>query len=67
MPPKGSGSGGGDSSDVDSMIRVRLARLPKSGDVWQEAQRDLWLGLPKGSFKLIYKDEAGDRDVLLGV
>jgi hypothetical protein len=33
-----------------------LARLPKSGDVWPEAERKLWLQLLEGSFKLIYKD-----------
>jgi hypothetical protein len=33
-----------------------LKRLPKSGDVWPEAERKLWLQLLEGSFKLIYKD-----------
>jgi hypothetical protein len=48
-------------------IRGLLARLPKSGDVWPEQERNLWLELLKGSFKLIYKDgpsgkkEATDR------
>ena len=34
-----------------------LGRLPKSGDVWPEADRKLWLDLLAGSFKLIYKDK----------
>jgi hypothetical protein len=33
-----------------------LVRLPKSGEVWPEAERKLWLELLSGSFKLIYKD-----------
>jgi hypothetical protein len=37
--------------------QLRLARLPKSGDVWSEADRKLWLNLLEGSFKLIYKDK----------
>jgi hypothetical protein len=35
---------------------AELARLPKSGDVWPEAERKLWLELLAGSFRLIYKD-----------
>jgi hypothetical protein len=34
-----------------------LARLPKTGNVWPESERALWLELLKGSFKLIYKDD----------
>jgi hypothetical protein len=30
---------------------------PKSGNVWPEAERKLWLQLLEGSFKLIYKDK----------
>jgi hypothetical protein len=30
--------------------------LPKTGAVWTEAERKLWLDLLSGSFKLIYKD-----------
>jgi hypothetical protein len=30
-----------------------LKRLPKTGDVWPEADRKLWLQLLEGSFKLI--------------
>ena len=53
----GGGSGdGGPPSGVDPIIQGLLARLPKSGEVWPEADRDLWLDLLKGSFKLIYKD-----------
>jgi hypothetical protein len=58
-PPKsvGGGSGGGESSDIDPIIRGLLARLPKSGDVWPENERKLWLQLLEGSFKLIYKEK----------
>ena len=54
----GSGGGGGNGSgpEVDPIIRGLLARLPKSGDVWPEQERKLWLQLLEGSFKLIYKD-----------
>lgn len=54
----GSGGGNGGSSDVDPIIQGLLARLPKSGEVWPEAERKLWLQLLEGSFKLIYKDTA---------
>ena len=36
------------------------ARLPKSGDVWPEAARKLWLQILEDSFKLIYKDKADE-------
>jgi hypothetical protein len=36
-----------------------LKRLPKSGEVWPEGQRKLWLELLAGSFKLIYQDGLG--------
>jgi len=32
-----------------------LKRLPKSGDLWPEADRKLWLQLLEGSFKLIFE------------
>jgi len=56
---KNSGGNGGDgkSPDIDPIIRGLLARLPKSGDVWPEVERKLWLELLSGSFKLIYKDK----------
>jgi hypothetical protein len=38
-----------------------LSRLPKSGDVWPEADRKLWLQLLEGSFKLIYKDKSDKK------
>jgi hypothetical protein len=53
----GGGNGGGDQPEIDPIIRGLLARLPKSGDVWPEVDRTLWLELLKGSFKLIYKDK----------
>jgi hypothetical protein len=37
------------------------SRLPKSGDVWPETDRKLWLGILENSFKLIYKDK-DDRE-----
>jgi hypothetical protein len=55
----GGGSGGdGGPPKIDPIIQGLLARLPKSGDVWPEAQRKLWLDLLAGSFKLIYKDDS---------
>jgi hypothetical protein len=53
----GGGGGGGGQTDIDPIILGLLARLPKSGDVWPEAERKLWLELLSGSFKLIYKDK----------
>jgi hypothetical protein len=47
----------GRTPEIDPIIRGLLARLPKSGDVWSEADRKLWLNLLEGSFKLIYKDK----------
>jgi hypothetical protein len=67
---KNGGGGGGDGgdggqTDIDPIILGLLARLPKSGDVWLEADRKLWLELLSGSFKLIYKDKKDDgRDAL---
>jgi hypothetical protein len=52
------GGGGGGKGGVDPIIQGLLARLPKSGDVWPEAERKLWLDLLEGSFKLIYRDHA---------
>ena len=50
------GGGGGGPPIIDPIIEGLLKRLPKSGDVWPEAERKLWLQLLEGSFKLIYKD-----------
>ena len=52
--------GSGKTPEIDPIIRGLLARLPKSGDVWPESQRKLWLKLLAGSFKLIYKDAPPD-------
>jgi hypothetical protein len=49
----GAGGGGGPPK-IDPIIQGLLARLPKSGAVWAEAERKLWLQLLEGSFKLIY-------------
>jgi hypothetical protein len=51
------GGGGDDPPVVDPIIAGLLKRLPKSGDVWPEDQRKLWLQLLEGSFKLIYRDK----------
>jgi len=53
-----SGGGGGNENPppIDPIIDGLLKRLPKTGDVWPEADRKLWLQLLEGSFKLIYKD-----------
>jgi hypothetical protein len=54
----GGGSGGdGRQPEIDPIIKGLLARLPKSGDVWPDEERKLWLQLLEGSFKLIYKDK----------
>jgi hypothetical protein len=55
------GNNGGDPPAIDPIIAGLLKRLPKSGDVWPEAERKLWLDLLAGSFKLIYKDKAAGR------
>jgi hypothetical protein len=51
-----SGGGGNEPPAIDPIIQGLLARLPKSGSVWPEDDRELWLELLKGSFKLIYKN-----------
>lgn len=51
------GNGGGQPPAIDPIIHGLLARLPKAGEVWPEAERKLWLELLEGSFKLIYKNE----------
>jgi hypothetical protein len=48
-------------ASIDPIIRGLLARLPKSGDVWPEGQRQLRLELLEGSFKLIYKDKSDSK------
>jgi hypothetical protein len=48
----GDGGGGGKQPEIDPIIRGLLARRPKSGDVWPDAERKLWLQLLEGSFKL---------------
>jgi hypothetical protein len=40
------------------IIQGLLSRLPKSGDVWPEADRNLWLDLLAGTFKLICRDKS---------
>jgi hypothetical protein len=61
---KNGGDDGGLPPGIDRIILGLLARLPKSGEVWPEAEQKLWLDLLAGSFKLIYKDisqkEGGD-------
>jgi hypothetical protein len=57
---KGEFNGGNDGDEppkIDPTIQRLLSRLPKSGDVWPEEQRKLWLRLLEGSFRLIYKDK----------
>jgi hypothetical protein len=61
LPDRGSGDGGGEPPRIDPIIQGLLSRLPKSGDVWPEADCKLWLQLLEGSFKLIYKDKAADQ------
>ena len=52
------GGGDPDLGHIDPIIMGLLARLPKVGEGWSEASRDLWLDLMKNSFKLIYRDES---------
>lgn len=60
----GGGNGGdGDQPDIDPIIHGLLARLPKSGAVWPDTERKLWLDLLAGSFKLIYKDSIPSVDI----
>ena len=54
------GGGGNDPPAVDPIIAGLLKRLPKSGDVWPESERKLWLELLSGSFRLIYKDKPAE-------
>ena len=57
----GNGNGGGNGPtppEIDPIIKGLLARLPKAGETWPDAERKLWLQLLEGSFKLIYKDKA---------
>jgi hypothetical protein len=54
---------GDEPPDVDPIIAGLLKRLPKSGDVWPEGERKLWLQLLEGSFKLIYKDAPDESPI----
>lgn len=56
--PELGGGGGGEPPAIDPIIAGLLKRLPKTGDVWPDTERKLWLQLLEGSFKLIYKDRA---------
>jgi hypothetical protein len=60
----GGGPGGGEPPAIDPIIQGLLSGLPKSGEVWPEAERKLWLDLLAGSFKLIYKDKPDMNDVM---
>ena len=55
-----SSGGGGGPTGIDPIIMGLLKRLPKSGYVWPETDRKLWLELLEGSFKLIYKEKDVD-------
>lgn len=45
-----------DAGELDPLIQGLLSWPPKSGGVWPSANRELWLDLLEGSFRLIYKD-----------
>lgn len=60
----GGGGGGSEPPRIDPIIQGLLSRLPKSGEVWPEPERKLWLDLLAVSFKLIYKDAPNDRGLL---
>jgi hypothetical protein len=57
----GSGGGNGGPPDVDPIIAVLLARLPKAGSEWPQAERKIWLDLLEGSFRLIYSDNSSNQ------
>jgi hypothetical protein len=42
---RGGGGSGGEPPAIDPIIGGLLKRLPKTGDVWPEADRKLWLQL----------------------
>lgn len=56
-------SDGKEAAVLDPIIRGLLERLPKSGAVWPETERKLWIGLLEGSFKLIYSDKDPESEV----
>jgi hypothetical protein len=63
-PAHGGGNGGGGKQPpIDPIIAGLLARLPKTGAAWPEADRKLWLQLLEGSFKLIYKDASPEQSI----
>ena len=64
---RGGGNGGNsdDPGEIDPIIAGLLKRLPKSGDVWPESERKLWVDLLAGSFKLIYKDKPPSMEEML--
>ena len=51
-----------DAPRIDPIIQGLLDRLPPSGSIWPESDRNLWIELLQGSFKLIYKTTGGDED-----
>lgn len=55
------GGGGGEPPDVDPIIVGLLARLPKTGSEWPQAERKIWLDLLEGSFRLIYSDSSNNQ------
>lgn len=57
----GGGEGGDDGTPLDPVIKSLVNKLPKAGSIWSERDRDLWLELLKGSFKLIYLDEPEEK------
>ena len=42
---------------LDPIILGLISRMPKTGAVWPVEERNLWLELLKGSFKLVYKED----------
>ena len=50
-----------DKANRDPIIEGLLARLPEPGKEWPEDERNLWLGLLKDSFRLIYKPAPEER------
>lgn len=41
---------------IDPLIRSLLGHLPRSGEVWSMDDRNNWMNLLEGAFKVIYKE-----------
>lgn len=46
---------------IDPLIRSLLHHLPKPGDVWPSTERENWVNLLEGAFKVIYKEAEQEK------